>query len=64
MLEGYLTWREESDAVASAYRQWLNAAPGESGAMFAAYQATLDREEDAAAAYKRLLDWARTAFQV
>ena len=56
VINGYVTWREESHAVAASYRNWRCAARNERGAAGDAYFAALDREEHAAAAYRRLVD--------
>jgi hypothetical protein len=58
LMEGYVRWREQSAAVSATYRAWVSAAPDQREVAFAAYEATLDREADAAAEYKRLIDWA------
>jgi hypothetical protein len=47
----YAEWREEMAAVEEAYRRWISAPRDERHQRFAAYQAGLDQEEAAAAAY-------------
>ena len=56
---GYASWREASDGVAEAYRSWTAAPRGERFLAHAAYLAALEREEDAARAYQRLVDQTR-----
>jgi hypothetical protein len=56
VIDGYVTWREESHAVAVSYRNWRCAGRDERGSAVDAYFAALDREEHAAAAYRRLVE--------
>ncbi len=56
VIDGYVTWREESAAVTASYRSWDRAPRDERATAFAAYVAALDREEQAASAYRRLLE--------
>ncbi len=56
MMDGYVSWREECAAVDKAYRDWLGARREDRADAFAAYSAALDREEYAAAEYRRLVD--------
>ena len=58
VLDGYGAWREENAAAETAYRNWLRAGRGERGLAFAAYSAALDREELAAADYRRVIELA------
>ena len=51
-LETYLSWRELCVAVQHAYERWAGAAPGDGPLAFAAYRATLDLEDHAAAIYR------------
>jgi hypothetical protein len=51
LLAVYVDWRESARAVADAYERWSLASGPDRGVRFAAYTATLDREEKAAAAY-------------
>jgi hypothetical protein len=60
-MDGYVTWREESAAVESAYRCWRGAAPDARTAAFDDYFAALDREEHAASEYRRLVELAEVA---
>lgn len=48
-------WREECAAVASSYENWSRAESGDRALAFSAYVAALDREELAAASYRRLI---------
>jgi hypothetical protein len=47
-LETYVCWREECELVRIAYEQWRSAPLPDLGLAFAAYQAALDREHQAA----------------
>jgi hypothetical protein len=60
MMERYVSWREECATVENAYRNWLRARREDRSAAFAAYSAALDREEYAAAAYRRLVEDAQS----
>jgi hypothetical protein len=51
-VERYARWREESAAVRSAYEQWRSAEGRNRALSWSAYQAALDREEQAAHAYR------------
>jgi hypothetical protein len=51
LLDGYVDWRESTRAVADAYARWFIASGAEGALRFAAYTATLDREQKTAAAY-------------
>jgi hypothetical protein len=61
VMDGYVHWREESAAVEAAYRSWRQAAPDERAIAFDTYSAALDREEDAASEYRRLVELAEAA---
>jgi hypothetical protein len=61
VMDGYVTWREQSAAVAAAYHDWTSALRDERATAFAAYAAALDREEQAACAYRRLIEEAAAA---
>ena len=56
VIDSYVRWREKSAVVDSAYRSWTHAASAERAERFDDYLAALDREEDAATAYKRRLE--------
>lgn len=51
LLEGYVDWRESARAVAEAYARWSGAPAPERAVRFGAYTATLDQEQETAAAY-------------
>lgn len=56
ILDAYVDWREASESVERAYAAWGQAGgPRRSGA-FDIYAAALDREERAAAEYRRCLE--------
>ena len=50
-IDAYVDWREERASVWDAYERWTCAHPGDAVFAFAAYQAALDREQQAAYAY-------------
>jgi hypothetical protein len=56
LLIAYIEWREESTEVWDAYGCWANAPAEDAACAYAAYQATLDREETAATAYAELME--------
>jgi hypothetical protein len=56
VLEGYVTWREQSAAVEHAYQSWGRASGSDRGDAFAGYLDALDREERAADRYRRLIE--------
>jgi hypothetical protein len=60
-MEGYVTWRKESDAVTASYQNWRCPPRDGRDAAFRAYAAALDREETAAAEYERLIEHAAAA---
>jgi hypothetical protein len=51
----YVSWREECAAVAASYESWSRAETGDRALAFSAYVAALDREELAAASYRRVI---------
>jgi hypothetical protein len=55
LIEHYVSWREECAAVTSSYENWSRAESGDRALAFSAYVAALDREELAAATYRRLI---------
>lgn len=55
VMDGYVTWREESAAVETAYRNWRGAPLDERALAIDDYFAALDREERAATEYRRLI---------
>ena len=58
VMDRYVTWREESVAVEAAYRTWRRASAGQRTVAFEDYFAALDREEEAASEYRRLVELA------
>lgn len=56
MLELYVDWREECVAVAWSYESRSDAGRRDNAPAFSAYVAALDREELAAASYRRLIE--------
>lgn len=54
-VSAYREWRRECGAVRSAYRRWTGASSLEKRRAFSAYNAALDREEQAAARYAQML---------
>lgn len=55
-VDAYVVWREESAAVDATYRTWTLAPRDERASAYEAYIASLDREEQAAGTYRRLVD--------
>ena len=55
LIRHYVSWREDCAALASSYENWTCAESGDEGLAFSAYVAALDREELAAASYRRLI---------
>ena len=53
--DAYLDWREESAEVWHAYKRWTGAPAREARRTFWAYRAALEREEQAARVYWRLV---------
>lgn len=53
LLDRYVSWREQCEALDLLYRCWLRAPEGVRASAFAAFSAQLDREEEAARAYER-----------
>jgi hypothetical protein len=51
LVDVYIDWRERARAVADACTRWSCCPRAERAARFAAYIATLDREQNAASAY-------------
>jgi len=56
VIDCYVTWREESLALDGAYRRWKNASRPDQTTAFDEYVSALDREEQAAAEYRRLVE--------
>ena len=61
VMDGYVTWREKSAAVEAAYHTWRRAPANHRAIAFEHYFAALDREEDAASEYRRLVELAEAA---
>jgi hypothetical protein len=61
VMDGYVTWREESAAVEAAYHTWRGAPADHRTVAFDDYFAALDREERAASEYRRLIELAEAA---
>jgi hypothetical protein len=51
LIDSYVEWREECEAVEAAYRRWTGSARSERDLAFSAYRAALDREEKGASVY-------------
>lgn len=56
LLERYVYWREECDAVRKAYQWWGDSEGNERAVAYAGYVAALDCEEHAARAYARQIE--------
>jgi len=59
MLECYVYWREECQAVRLTYQRWTGSRHDERDLAYAGYLAALDEEEHAARAYADHVDWVR-----
>jgi hypothetical protein len=55
LIEHYVSWREECAAVVSSYENWSRAESGDRRSRSARTWRALDREELAAATYRRLI---------
>jgi hypothetical protein len=55
VLAAYAAWKRECAGVRAAYDRWARAARSEAWFAFASYRVALDREEQAAIIYARLL---------
>jgi hypothetical protein len=56
LIDAYVSWREESSAVAMAYEYWSIAARADRRLAYSGYVAALDREEKAATMYRGLVE--------
>jgi NAD-dependent SIR2 family protein deacetylase len=56
VIDAYVDWREQSQAVWLAYQRWLTASRADAPLQFAAYLAELDQEERASAVYAATID--------
>lgn len=52
LLESYVEWREECEAVETAYDRWTGSERCDRALAYAAYHAALEREEKAATVYR------------
>jgi hypothetical protein len=59
IMDCYVTWRERSVAVEAAFESWRKAGRDERDLAFEDYLESLDREERAAAEFKRVVEGAR-----
>jgi hypothetical protein len=55
LMDSYVRWRDESRAVAESYRNW-HSGGSDRDVAFDRYVAALDREEDAAGGYRRVVE--------
>jgi hypothetical protein len=55
LLEVYIDWHRQIAALDQAYERWSSAAEPDRALAFAAYNAVLDREEQASIVYRDLL---------
>jgi hypothetical protein len=62
LLERYLSWREECDAVRVAYQRWGRAGGAQRESAYADFIAALNREEHAARIYARQHGWVERIF--
>jgi hypothetical protein len=56
LIDSYVEWRELSGTVAESYRSWDRAPRDERAVAYATYVLALDREEQAARAYRSLVE--------
>jgi hypothetical protein len=61
IMDCYVTWRERSLAVEAAFDDWRRARRPDRDLAFEAYLRSLDREERAAARFRRAVEEARFA---
>jgi len=59
VIAAYSAWKRECAGVRAAYNRWARAARSDARFAFASYRVALDREEQAATIYARLLPRAR-----
>jgi hypothetical protein len=55
LMDAYVTWRETCLRVSDAYGSWVSDSGVSATVAFGSYMAALDREQDAAEAYARLV---------
>ena len=51
----YDEWREDADAVGTAYEKWCTSTAADSARRYAAYTAALDQEQNAARTYEQAM---------
>jgi hypothetical protein len=61
MMDDYVSWRDACAAVAVSYENWKCSDRPDSRLAFSVYVAALDREEQAAAAYRQAVAQVATA---
>jgi hypothetical protein len=61
VMDGYVAWREASAAVEATYHRWRLAPLDERQVAFDRYFVALDREEEAASEYRRLVELAEAS---
>jgi hypothetical protein len=54
-MDAYLAWRDECGATSHAYRRWADAVEADAAMAWRAYEAALDREEQASVVYADLI---------
>jgi hypothetical protein len=54
-MDAYLEWRDECAAVSDAYRRWADAGEAAAAPAWRAYEAALDREQQASLRYAELI---------
>lgn len=60
LMDSYMNWRAQSQAVDESYRRWTHSTGGDRGVAYDQYLAALDREERAAHGYERTLEYTQT----
>lgn len=61
MIDDYASWREACAAVAVSFENWRCSDPPDQNRAFSVYVAALDREEQAAVTYQRVVAQVATA---
>jgi hypothetical protein len=56
VMDAYITWREQSAGVDASYRAWGSCPTQQRATAYAEYVAALDREEESAEEYRRLVE--------
>ena len=57
LMDSYLNWRAQSQAVDESYRRWTHSAGDDRAWAYDQYLSALDREERAAHGYKHALEY-------